>query len=60
MCVGEVRGNIGHLEMQRYAYTLDCGSRRSKRFLSFGDEEHIRESVIHPNAEGGALINKVK
>ena len=55
-----MRGNIGHLEMQRYAYTLDCGSRRSKRFLSFGDEEHIRESVIHPNAEGGALINKVK
>ena len=60
MRVGEVPGNISHPEMRRYAYTLDCGPRDSKKFLSFDDEEHIRESVIHPYTKGGALVNRVK
>ena len=56
MRVGEVPGNISHPEMLRYAYTPDCGSRDSKKFQSFDDEEHIRDGVIHPYTEGGALV----
>jgi len=58
--VGEAPGNIDHQGMRRYAYTLDCGSRNSKRFLSFDDEEDIRDGVIHPYTERGTLVNRVK
>ena len=51
-------GNIGRPEMRRYAYTLDCGSRDSKRVLWFDVEEHIRNGVFHPYIEGRALVNR--
>ena len=53
-------GNTDHPEMLRYAYTLDCKSRDSKRFLPFDDEEHIRDGIFHPYTEGGPLVNRVK
>ena len=56
MRVDEVPGNISHPEMRRYANTLDCGSRDSKRFLSFDDEEHIRNGIFHPYTEEGARV----